>query len=99
MAAKIARFGMNAAAFLARVRALSALSENVVFTSHARTRMRQRRISDLQVLEVLRRGTVAEGPALDIYGNWKATLRKAVAGEIVHVAAALEKGVVVITVY
>lgn len=99
MAAKIVRLGMNAAAFLARVRALAALSENVVFTGHARTRMRQRRISDLQVLEVLRRGTVAEGPALDIYGNWKATLKKTVAGQTVHVAAALEKGVVVITVY
>jgi len=99
MAAKIARLAMNAAAFLARVRALAGSSENIIFTGHARTRMRQRRISDLQVLEVLRRGGVAEGPALDIYGNWKATLRKTVAGQTVHVAAALEKGVVVITVY
>jgi hypothetical protein len=69
--------------------------------THARTRMRKRSITSDQVLEVLRRGSIAPGenPAPDIYGNWKATLRKNVAGEEVNVAAALDKGVVVITVY
>jgi hypothetical protein len=99
MAAKVVRYEMKPQAFLARVRALAGSSENVVFTNHARKRMRQRGITDLQVLEVLRRGSVAEGPAPDIYGNWKATLRKLVAGQDVNVAVALSNGAVVITVY
>lgn len=101
MAAKVVPFEMKPQAFLDRVRKLSASSANVVFSSHARARMRKRSITSDQVLEVLRRGSIAPGenPAPDIYGNWKATLRKNVAGEEVNVAAALDKGVVVITVY
>lgn len=101
MAAKVVRFEMKPQAFLARVRALAASSESVVFVGHARLRMRQRGISDLQVLEVLRRGTIVdgEGPAPDVHANWKATLRKTVAGQEVHVAVALADGVIVITVY
>lgn len=92
---------MRPQAFVDRVRALSVSSENVVFTRHARLRMLQRDVTDLQVLEVLRRGSVVrdEGPAPDIHGNWKATLRRTVAGQEVNVAAVLSGGVVVITIY
>jgi hypothetical protein len=101
MAAKVVPFEMKPQAFLERVRKLSASSANVIFLPHARERMRKRRITTDQVLEVLRRGSIAPGenPAPDIYGNWKATLRKNVAGDEVKVAAALDKSVVVITVY
>lgn len=99
MAAKTLGFAMSAAAFHAKLRALARASENVRFTVHARMRMRQRGIDDLQVLHVLRAGVVEEAPALDIHGNWKATLAGMAAGERVRVAAALHEGVVVITVY
>lgn len=101
MAAKVVRYEMKPQAFLDRVRTLAVSSENVFFTPHARKRMRQRDITDLQVLEVLRRGSVVqgEGPAPDIHGNWKATLRKVVAGQDVNVPVALSEGAVVITVY
>ncbi len=92
---------MKPQGFLYAIRELSGSSANVIFTPHARKRMRQRDITDLQVLEVLRRGSVVqgEGPAPDIHGNWKATFRKIVAGQEVSVAVALSNGIVVITVY
>jgi Domain of unknown function (DUF4258) len=99
MAAKTLPFAMSRASFQAQIRDLARVSANVRFTAHARVRMRQRGIDDLQVLHVLRAGLVEEGPALDIHGNWKATLAGMAAGERVRVAAALHEGVIVITVY
>lgn len=99
MGVKPLPFAMSATTFRSKVRALARASENVRFTVHARMRMRQRGIDDLQVLHVLRVGVVEEGPALDIRGNWKATLLGMAAGERVRVAAVLHEGVVVITVY
>lgn len=99
MAAKTLSFAMSAAAFRTKLRDLARASENVRFTAHARLRMRQRGIDDLQVLHVLRSGSVEEGPALDMRGNWKATMTGLAAGERVRVAAALYEGAIVITVY
>jgi len=99
MAAKVVSFELTGPAFLARIRALAASSGNVQYTLHARKRMVERHITDLQVVETLLRGRLIEGPALDIRGNWKATLSRTVAGQNLRVAAALWRGVVVITVY
>ena len=48
---------------LALVRELAADSGNVVFTDHALRRMRKRMMTPKAVLECLRRGVIAEGPA------------------------------------
>ena len=82
-----------------RVRELSAASANVFVTSHARTRMRQRGITLVEVLAVLRSGRVVEAPAPDMRGNWKATMSRVVAGREIGVAVAIEAGIVVITVF
>ena len=78
-------------------------SSNVIFTNHARLRLRQRRILLTQVQYALLRGHVVEPAHQDLKGNWKCTLQATVAGDLVKVAAALvedEAGntVVVITV-
>jgi len=43
----------------ALIRHLAADSANVFFTRHARTRMRERHITQMQVLEVLKRGVIS----------------------------------------
>ena len=77
-------------------------SDRVQITHHARQRMRQRRITPAQVLEVLRRGRIAEPAHPNILGNWQCTLERSVAGDLVKVAVALiqrdDESAVVITV-
>jgi hypothetical protein len=91
---------LTAQAFKNRAAAcVEADNGSVFFTAHAKARMAQRRITDAMVLETLRRGYVVEGPALDMHGNWKATMKKLVAGVQVRVAAAIDEGVIVITVF
>jgi hypothetical protein len=90
---------MTPAAMLRRIRELAAKDSNVRFTYHARSRMDERGILIRQVMTVLRMGVVAEGPSLNIRGNWQCTLRRLAAGVEVYVAVALEDGVLIITVY
>ena len=65
--------------------------------------MRQRGVTDLQVLHVLRKGVTVEHAHLNIHGNWQCTLEALIAGDRIKVAAALintapNESVVVITV-
>lgn len=90
---------MTAQQFTATVRELAAVSGNVVILRHAAQRMHERDIALAQVLEVLRHGRVSEGPALDIHGNWKATMSRSVAGQKTTVAVAIENRLIVITVF
>lgn len=78
-------------AFLKRVRAVAQDSHNVVLTKHAKQRMRERHINMSQVLDCLRKGTVSEPAHVDVHGNWKATLERQCAGDVVRVAVALER--------
>jgi hypothetical protein len=86
------------------IRDIAQDSSRVVVTVHARKRMLQRRISRPQVLECLLKGQLAEGPALDIHGNWTCTLRWRHAGDYIRIAAAIKQDpangrkVIVITV-
>jgi len=78
-------------------------SSRVALTTHAKQRMRQRRILLTQVIKVLQEGLVVEHAHRDVYGSWKCTLEKTVAGDRIKVAAALRSGddgemVIVITV-
>lgn len=78
-------------AFLKRVRDLSADSTRVVLTTHAKMRMRERKITFREVLECLRKGVICEPAHLNQEGDWKATLRHQSGGESVQVAVALER--------
>ena len=97
-------FRLSGPMALRLIREIAQDSSRVVITLHARKRMLQRRISRPQVLECLLKGQLAEGPALDIHGNWTCTLRWRHAGDYVRVAAAIKQDaatgrkVIVITV-
>jgi hypothetical protein len=84
---------LNDANALRTVRELSTDSANVYVLSHAKTRMRQRSITFKQVLCCLRSGHICESAHLDIRGDVRVTMRHLNAGDEVHVAVALKKGI------
>ena len=51
---------MNDASVLGLLREIAADSARVIFTHHARQRMRQRKVSPVQVIACLQRGVVRE---------------------------------------
>lgn len=92
---------MNDATALKLLREIAKDSASVVFVKHARDRMRERKVTPVQVLECLRSGFASEPVALDLYGNWKLTVTHRVAGVELNVGVAIEvpKRAIVITVF
>jgi Domain of unknown function (DUF4258) len=92
---------MNDAAALKLLREIAQDSSGVIFTTHARQRMRQRKVTPVQVIACLQRGVVSESVALDLYGNWKLTVSHRAAGKDLDVAVAIDvpKRAIVITVF
>lgn len=86
---------------------VSEISKNslrVTFTKHAEKRMKQRKITRIQVFRCLNRGAITEGPARDIKGNWKVTFNTISAGDDISVVVVLDHDnsgnyVIVITVF
>jgi hypothetical protein len=88
------------------VRELVAEGGRVTFRKHAFDRMEERGISNAQVMQVLRRGEIVEGPSWSArYGNWEFMMQADAAGDTVNVKSALEveqlmgRVVVVITAF
>jgi hypothetical protein len=98
---KAATFILSKAKALALVRGLAKDSGNVVFTDHARKRMRQRQVTPKAVLECLLRGAIVEGPALGIKGTWELAMERMGAGRRLRVGCAinLPSRLIIITVY
>jgi hypothetical protein len=92
---------MNDATALDVLRDIAKDSAKVIFTHHARARMRQRKVSMVQVITCLERGIVSEPVALDAHGNWKLTVSHRVAGKDLEVAVAIDvpQRAIVITVF
>lgn len=92
---------MNDATALKVLREIAEDSARVIFTAHARQRMRQRKVTPVQVLACLQRGIVSEPVALDFHGNWKLTVTHRVAGRDLDVAVAIDvpRRAIVITVF
>lgn len=89
---------------LKMIRAAAADSAQVFVTDHANQQMRKRRISLTQVLEVLRVGSITEGPAPSVKGNWECVVERFVAGDAIAVVAAIElderrQPIIVVTAY
>lgn len=89
--AKPIPFPINDANMLRIVRELSQDSGNVFIKKHAKARMKQRGITLTQVLACLRKGVIDEPAHESIQGDWKCTLRHQHAGDLVRVAAVIEK--------
>lgn len=99
--AELVPLRMNDATALKVLREIAQDSAQVIFTHHARQRMRQRKVSPVQVLTCLQRGIASEPVALDVHGNWKLTVTHRVAGKDLDVAVAIDvpKRAIVITVF
>ncbi len=92
---------MNDATALKVLREIAQDSARVIFTHHARHRMRQRKVSLSQVLTCLQHGIASEPVALDMHGNWKLTVTHRIAGKDLDVAVAIDvpNRAIVITVF
>lgn len=91
MAVPILRLVMNDVSLRRKIAQIAADSSRVVILPHAKQRMRKRRILLPQILHCLRLGNVIEPAHLDIKGCWKCTLEILSSGDLVRVAAALDR--------
>lgn len=84
-----------------RIRALAEQSENVTLRiRHVKKRMRERGIDLEEILNVLRKGEIVEGPYLDEKGCWRCRVERLAAGEEITVVVAIcGAELVVITVF
>jgi hypothetical protein len=89
--AKPVALPINDANMLRIIRELAQDTVNVFFEPHAKKRMKQRGITTTQVYACLRKGVIDEPAHENIRGNWKCTLRHQHAGDLVRLAAAIEK--------
>lgn len=79
-------------------------SKNVRFSKHARDRMLERDVSDIQVIRCLMSGRFEEEPSRSSKGNWSFKMRVMDSGESITVVGALDydnrgNHVLVITTY
>lgn len=65
-------------------------SANLRWKDHVFTRMRERDVTDMQVLQVLRRGEVTRDPKFGEERNWEVTMEAVTAGDLVRVGAAID---------
>lgn len=54
-----------------RINEAAKVTENIIFGDHARKRMAERELFDIDVLRVLRHGSVEEAPEQAAQGEWK----------------------------
>lgn len=78
-------------------------SANLIWKEHVYERMEQRGVTDMQVLQVLRRGAVTADPVFGRERNWEVRMEADTGGERIRVGAAIDVNgmgflVVVITV-
>jgi hypothetical protein len=97
------RYGHTADQALAHVEELRGDDSRVKPVSHAFQRMEERDITFLQVLRVLRRGQLVEGPSLTSGRMWRMKYRGYDAGQDISVVVDLEQDnmgelIVVVTV-
>lgn len=62
--------------FVKKAHGLALKSENVYMDCpHVKARMKERGVTMMQILDVLRRGKGFDGPTLDQYGDWRIKLK------------------------
>ncbi|MBS3896759.1 DUF4258 domain-containing protein [Silanimonas sp.] len=87
------------------IRRLAVDDASVFFTRHAERRMFERHVSVPEVLSVLRRGRIVEGPARGARWHWRCSLAHALRERELTVAVALgwdaerSRQIIVITVF
>lgn len=71
---------LTAAVAEKRIHELAAVTENLIWGSHTRLRMKKRDISDTEVLRILRTGFVDRQPTLTQYSEWKCKITLKIRG-------------------
>ena len=77
---QLARFRLTRAVAQARIRAAMKSSANLVWGDHARSRMGERGIFDVDVLRVLRCGYIEDEPSLTKGGEWQCKMTRQIKG-------------------
>jgi hypothetical protein len=97
----LAPLRLNAGDALNVIRKISADSKNIVVVEHGRLRAAQRKFTRTEIERCLRRGTISEGPFMNVHGNWQVTLTGRSAGRNIHCVVAIDWAVrvIVITVF
>lgn len=72
------------------LREIAKSSGNIKFTKHAVGQMRKRRLTPVQVLDCLSKGSIHESPCLDRHGNWKLTMERYACGQHIGCAVAVD---------
>jgi hypothetical protein len=80
---------LNDANALKLLREIASDSARILFSHHARQRMKQRKVSAQQVYQCLLKGRIDEATHLDMHGSWRCTVERVCAGESVRVAVAM----------
>lgn len=76
-------------------------SSKVFVVPHAKKRQEKHGISRRQIMNCLQKGTVTEGPFVNIHGNWQVNMTRVAAGEEITCTVAIEweRQLVVVTVF
>lgn len=69
---------------------IAADPDRVILSTHAEQRMRLRRIMPGEVLNCLRRGSVTEGPFVNLRGNWQVRMTRHERRQRLDVVVAIE---------
>ena len=101
--AKVVAYRMTDSFLRKRIAQIAVDSGKVTITAHAVKRMKQRRVTRTQVQDVLLFGKVVESAHQNARGDWRCTLQKLTAGDLVTIPACLYiddngEAVIVITV-
>ena len=83
-------FKLSAPAALRIIRETAQDTSRVIVTTHAKRRMKERRISLTQIIDCLFHGQINEGPSLDTHGSWVCSLSWRHAGDYMKVALAIK---------
>jgi len=86
---------------LSVIRELAADTSKIVIVSHGRKRAGQRRITRRQIELCCQKGTITEGPFLNVKGHWQCNMYRRAAGEEVTCVVVIDWAtrLVIITVY
>ena len=72
------------------IRTLAADTENIVVIQYGKRRAKQRKVTRRQMELCVQKGTITEGPFLNLHGNWQVNLFRHAAGEQITCVVAIE---------
>jgi hypothetical protein len=92
---------LSAASALQLIREIAKDSNNIIIIRYGRRRAKQRKITRPQIEQCVRKGTIIEGPFMNMHGNWQVNLYRHAAGEEITCVVAIDwpKRVLVINTF